>query len=100
MDTAMTEPISFPALRNQDLGEEQHLRKISIPPNRLTPLKSNWLKIYSPLVEQLKLHVRFNPKTRSVEMKNSPAVTDTTLLQKGADFVRAFALGFEIEVTS
>lgn len=98
VDVAMAEPMTFPALKNQDLSEGQHLRKVPIPPNRMTPLKANWLKIYSPLVEQLKLHVRFNPKTRTVEMKNSPQTTEMSSLQKGADFVRAFALGFEVEV--
>jgi len=41
--------------------------------------------------------VRFNTKTRSVEMKTSPHTLDTGALQKGADFVSAFMLGFEVQ---
>jgi RNA-binding protein PNO1 len=41
--------------------------------------------------------VRFNTKTRSVEMKTSPHTIDTGALQKGADFVSAFMLGFEVQ---
>lgn len=84
-------------------------RKIPIPPHRVTPLRNNWLKIYAPLVEQLKLQVRYNPKIRSVELRTSTGATkdntntsvsdspDSGYIQKGADFVRAFALGFEVD---
>lgn len=84
-------------------------RKIPIPPHRVTPLRNNWLKIYAPLVEQLKLQVRYNTKIRSVELRTStgaikdntnPSVSDSPdsgYIQKGADFVRAFALGFEVD---
>jgi RNA-binding protein PNO1 len=41
--------------------------------------------------------VRFNTKTRSVEMKTSQHTKDTGALQKGADFVSAFMLGFEVQ---
>lgn len=43
------------------------------------------------------LQVRFNTKTRSVEMKTSAHTIDTGALQKGADFVSAFMLGFEVQ---
>jgi len=41
--------------------------------------------------------VRFNTKTRSVEMKTSQHTIDSGALQKGADFVSAFMLGFEVQ---
>ncbi|KAG2192892.1 uncharacterized protein EV154DRAFT_436772 [Mucor mucedo] len=72
-------------------------RKIPIPPHRMSPLKRHWLEIYSPLVEHMKLQVRMNVKTRTVELKTSPSTEDEGSLQKGADFLRAFALGFEVE---
>ncbi|KAI8384474.1 pre-rRNA-processing protein PNO1 [Radiomyces spectabilis] len=72
-------------------------RKIPIPPHRMSPLKRHWLEIYSPLVEHMNLQVRMNVKTRTVELRTSPSTTDSGALQKGADFVRAFALGFEVE---
>lgn len=63
----------------------------------MTPLKSTWLKIYSPLVEHLKLQVRMNVKAKQVEIKTSKHTVDTGALQRGADFVRAFALGFDVD---
>jgi RNA-binding protein PNO1 len=41
--------------------------------------------------------VRFNTKTRSVEMKTSPHTLDVGALQKGSDFVSAFMMGFEVQ---
>ncbi|CAZ79271.1 unnamed protein product [Tuber melanosporum] len=72
-------------------------RKISIPPHRMTPLKSAWPKIYPPLVEHLKLQVRMNLKDKAVELRASKETIDTGALQKGADFIRAFALGFDTD---
>lgn len=40
-----------------------------IPPHRMSPLKRHWLEIYSPLVEHMKLQVRMNVKTKTVELK-------------------------------
>jgi len=87
----------FEPLKNAELGVPLQLQKVPIPPNRVTPLRNNWLKIYTPLVEQLKLQVRFNPKTRCVEMRSCEATVETGALQKAVDFVRAFALGFEVD---
>ncbi|ORX47735.1 pre-rRNA-processing protein PNO1 [Hesseltinella vesiculosa] len=62
----------------------------------MSPLKRSWMEIYSPLVEHMKLQVRMNVKSRTVELRTSKDTDDTGALQKGADFVRAFALGFEV----
>ncbi|CRL04062.1 CLUMA_CG017175, isoform A [Clunio marinus] len=79
-----------------------NVRKIGVPVNRISPLKENWLKIFSPIVEQLKLQIRFNIKTKQVEIRQpedstSSVPTNDSNLQKAADFVRAFVLGFEVE---
>ena len=42
---------------------------MSVPSHRYTPLKDNWANIYTPVVEKLKLQIRFNLKTRNVEIK-------------------------------
>lgn len=63
----------------------------------MTPLKNTWSKIYPPLIEHLKLQVRMNIKDRTVELRSSRLTTNTGALQKGADFVKAFALGFDID---
>jgi len=72
-------------------------RRIRCPPHRYTPLRDNWESILTPLVEYLKLQVRFNTKTKCVEMKTSIHTQDLGSLQKGADFVSAFMLGFEVQ---
>lgn len=72
-------------------------RRIRCPAHRYTPLRENWEHILTPLVEYLRLQVRFNTKTRSVEMKTSPHTAESGALQKGADFVSAYMLGFEVQ---
>lgn len=88
-----------------------------MPPHRMTPLKKDWLSIFGPLTEILGLQVRMNVQRKSVELRvcfgvlssasvltytrdfqTSKATTDIGALQKGADFVKAFALGFDINV--
>lgn len=61
----------------------------------MTPLKNSWLQLYNPIVEHMKLDMRMNLKTRKVEIKNRPETEDTGALQKAADFVQAFVMGFE-----
>lgn len=76
-------------------GDEQ--RKVPVPAHRFTPLKENWMKIFTPIVEHLQLQIRFNCRTRNVELRTSPETPDISNLQKGADFVKAFIYGFEVE---
>ena len=81
----------------QDGPARIEVRKVPVPPHRMTPLKATWPKIYPPLVEHLKLQVRMNIKAKAVELRTSKYTTDTGALQKGADFVQAFCLGFDVE---
>lgn len=87
---ASTQPDSPSAVRIQS-------RKVPIPPHRMSPLKTNWPKIYPPLVEHLKLQVRMNIKSKAVELRTSKFTTDAGALQKGEDFVKAFTLGFDVD---
>ncbi|KAJ5409729.1 uncharacterized protein N7487_004088 [Penicillium crustosum] len=66
-------------------------RKVPVPPHRMTPLKASWAKICPPIVEHLKLQVRMNIKTRSVELRTSKFTNDVGALQK------AFTLGFDLD---
>lgn len=68
-----------------------------MPAHRYTPLKENWMKIFTPIVEHLQLQIRFNLKTRNVEIRTAPETPDIANLQKGADFVKAFICGFEVD---
>eukprot|EP01135_Chromosphaera_perkinsii_P001072 Nk52_evm22s158 gene=Nk52_evmTU22s158 len=87
----------FSALSAKDLAQGKvEGRRIAVPAHRFTPLKEHWMELYSPLVEHMKLQVRMNLKTRHVELKTSDFTTDTGALQRGADFVKAFMLGFEV----
>jgi len=87
----------FPAITAQEAsGGLSEFRRIPVPPHRYTPLRKEWMRIYSPIVEHLKLDVRMNPRNRSVELKTSAHTDDVDTLQKAADFVRAFLLGFEV----
>lgn len=79
-------------------GKKIESRKIPVPPHRLAPLKKEWLKLYAPLVEHMKLQVRMNIKSKTVEIRTCPDTQDTGAIQKGADFLRAFMLGFEVDV--
>lgn len=72
-------------------------RRVVVPAHRYTPLREQWESILKPLVEHMKLQVRFNQKNRSVEIKASEFTTDAGALQKGADFVQAFMMGFELQ---
>lgn len=63
----------------------------------MTPLRKDWLKVYTPLVEQLGLQVRMNLKRKSVDVKTCDETADVGAVQKAADFIRAYGLGFEVE---
>ncbi|XP_064366219.1 RNA-binding protein PNO1 [Dromaius novaehollandiae] len=86
-------PVAAEALR---VGNEE-IRKVPVPANRYTPLKENWMKIFTPIVEHLQLQIRFNLKTRNVEIKTCQETKDISALTKAADFVKAFILGFQVE---
>ncbi|XP_066255037.1 RNA-binding protein pno1 [Euwallacea similis] len=73
------------------------MRKIPVPAHRCSPLKDHWLQIFTPIVEHLQLQIRFNLKTRNVEIKTCSDTKDIANLQKAADFVKAFVYGFEVE---
>lgn len=72
-------------------------RSIPVPSHRYGPLKENWLSIFNPIVENLKCQIRFNLKSRQVEIRSCPETEDLNHVQKAADFVRAFILGFAVE---
>ncbi len=84
--------------RSMDPKIRKQLRRIAVPAHRLTPLKNVWAEgILQPLVEHMKLQVRFNVKRRAVEIRMGPATTAVSSLQKACDFVKAFVMGFEVQ---
>lgn len=72
-------------------------QQVNVPANRFSPLKENWMALYEPITKQMKIDVRMNLKTKKVELKTTKQTEDEGALQKSADFVQAFLLGFEIQ---
>ena len=48
---------------------KSEMRRIPIPPHRMTPLKKDWVNIFSPLTEMLQLQVRMNVQRKCVEIR-------------------------------
>lgn len=42
------------------------VRKLSVPPHRYSSLKEHWMKIFTPIVENMKLQIRFNMRAKQV----------------------------------
>ncbi|GAA5986233.1 hypothetical protein JCM10908_006466 [Rhodotorula pacifica] len=89
--------LSFGAITQHNASGLTQRRKISIPPHRMTPLKRDWIKIYTPLVEECGLQVRMNVAKRQVEMKTSKHTPHPSALTRAADFLGAYCLGFAVE---
>ncbi|XP_058068894.1 uncharacterized protein LOC131218232 [Magnolia sinica] len=71
-------------------------QKVSVPPHRYTLMKKAWMEIYKPIYEQMNIDIRMNLNARKVELKTRPDTPDVSNLQKCADFVHAFMLGFDV----
>ncbi len=93
----------FPAIQETATASLAPI-SVPVPPHRLSPLKSNWMRILTPLVEQMGLQVRFAPRNKTVDLRVDPTgtgpkaanLTAESALQRGAEFVRAFMLGFDV----
>ncbi|GAA5897642.1 Pno1p [Sporobolomyces salmoneus] len=89
--------LSFaPVSHHSNAGLTQR-RKVGIPPHRMTPLKRDWIKIYTPLVEECGLQVRMNAGKRQIEMKTSKHTPGPSALTRAVDFLSAYALGFAVD---
>ncbi|XP_057423259.1 uncharacterized protein LOC130717149 [Lotus japonicus] len=87
----------FEPLKPHEMSDGQvQFRKVSVPPHRYTPLKKAWMDLYTPVYEQMKIDIRMNLKARKVELKTRRDTPDISNLQKCADFVHAFMLGFDV----
>ena len=90
--------IEFDKIKVSDLsGSKSEYRKIPVPRHRYTPLRQNWDSILKTLVEHMKLQVRMNVKRHAVELRTSKATADVGAIQKGADFLKCFMLGFDLQ---
>ncbi|XP_059294029.1 uncharacterized protein LOC132047141 [Lycium ferocissimum] len=95
--TSLPAKPNFQPLKAHEISDNQvQFRKVTVPQHRYTPLKKIWLEIYNPIYEQMKIDIRMNLKKRRVELKTRPDTPDISNLQKCADFVHAFMLGFDV----
>jgi len=88
--------IEFEKVTIESLAKKNDIRRIPVPPHRMTPLRNNWEKIVTTVVENMKLQIRMNPKRKCVELKSSEYTEDRNSMQKAADFLKAFMLGFDL----
>lgn len=65
--SALSFPPVAPSAEKTTLKSE--MRRIPMPPHRMTPLKKDWLNIFGPLTEILGLQVRMNVHRRCVEIR-------------------------------
>uniref|UniRef100_A0A915ERU2 Uncharacterized protein n=1 Tax=Ditylenchus dipsaci TaxID=166011 RepID=A0A915ERU2_9BILA len=65
-------------------------------PHRYGALKENWVKIITPVVKQLNMQIRYNLKTRNIEIRSPDENCNNANIQKAADFVR-ICLGFNVD---
>jgi len=70
---APTSAPAFPALTGSALQAslKSEMRRIPIPPHRMSPLKKDWINIFGPLTEILGLQVRMNVQRKAVEVRVS-----------------------------
>jgi len=90
---------NLPPLTGESVRDKKGViqeQRCPIPRNRIKPLKDNWTTIFSTIVEQLKLKCMYDTKKSQVCLKTSKLTTDSLAVQRAAEFIRAFALGFEV----
>ncbi|KAK3009627.1 hypothetical protein RJ639_015166 [Escallonia herrerae] len=74
----------------------EEILKVSVPPHRFGPLKQEWMEIYKVVFEQMKIDIRMNLKSDTVELRAKADTPDVSNLQRCAHFVGAFVLGFNV----
>lgn len=85
------------AVEDQPENPNNHdYRKVPIPANRRSALKNNFSSIVHPIVDYLKLNVRYNTKINCVELQTSSQTTNPNAMSKAIDFIKAFVNGFEV----
>jgi len=77
-------------------SDSAQYRRIGVPSHRIGVLARVWLDVVRPLVDHMKLEIRFNTHKKAVEIQASPQTTVIGAVQKAADFVKAVLLGFEV----
>lgn len=72
-------------------------RSVPVPAFRARLVKQEWLKIYTAIVEYGRLQLRFNTRTRNIDLRTCGATQDCAFLERSACFIRAVIDGFKVE---
>jgi RNA-binding protein PNO1 len=64
-------PLPAATAAAQSGTKKSEIRRIPIPPHRMSPLKKDWVNIFVPLTEICGLQVRMNVQRRTVEIRVS-----------------------------
>ena len=92
-----SKPHFAPISASESTKTGTHYRKILVPANRRTPLKRDWPKLYAPIVQHLQLQIRYDPKSYHIHLRTGKTTPEVGYLQRAADFLRAYLLGFEVD---
>lgn len=72
-------------------------RTVDIPASRMAFFKTNWLKIYTPIVEIARVQLKMNFMKKQVDIRTCEYTEDPSFVSRSEQFVKAVALGFSIE---
>jgi len=84
--------ITTPAI----LSSKHEYRTVKVPNHRYTPLRNSWEKIVTTVIENLHLDIRMNTKRKMVELRTNDDTKDMLDVQRAADFLKSFMLGFDL----
>lgn len=115
---------SSPALPENAVSRSElsaSIRKISVPMNRLTPLRKDWMELIAPLTTHMKLAVQFNTKSKRIFIAPAWLIAQASVgkggdgesavepipesseirainggLERAVEYVKAYLLGFAI----
>lgn len=71
-------------------------RSIAVPPQRMRLIKAEWIGIYTPIVEYGKLQIRFNLKTKTIDLRTCESTADASLIDRAACFIQSVINGFKV----
>ena len=80
-----------------EIPETPDYRRVTIPPHRQSHLKSHFPQIVQPVIEHLKLDIRYNVRLHCVELRTNSHTTNPNAMTKAVDFLNAYVGGFEIQ---
>ena len=76
---------------------KSEIRRIPMPPHRMTPIKKDWLNIFGPLTEILGLQVRMNVHRRCVEIRVCFYLPKSEKPSKISNYIYIYILDLETD---